>query len=73
MRPWQEGLPEPSTVLYGGKGFPNPLKTLLVLFHPDTAVIITAGGLLYMIFCAMVASLSTTLKSVYNLNELEAG
>ena len=73
MRPWKKEPPEPSTLIYRKKGFPNPLKTLVILSRPDTAVIITAGGLLYMIFCASVVSLSTTLMDIYSLNELEAG
>ncbi len=73
MRPWRHESPEPSTVIYRKKGIPNPLKALLVLSRLDTAVIITAGGIIYMIFCASVASLSTTLIVMYHLNELEAG
>lgn len=73
MRPWQKESPEPSTIIYKKKGFPNPLKALVVLSRLDTAVSITAGSILYMIFCASHASLSTTLIDIYNLNELEAG
>ncbi|KAF2802420.1 major facilitator superfamily transporter [Mytilinidion resinicola] len=73
MRPWKKESPEPSTIIYKKKGFPNPLKTLVVLSRLDTAVSITAGSILYMIFCASHASLSTTLIYIYNLNDIEAG
>ncbi|PVH74176.1 chloramphenicol resistance protein, partial [Cadophora sp. DSE1049] len=73
MRPWKKESPDTSTIDYKKKGFPNPLKALVVLSRLDTAVTITAGGILYMIFCASVASLSTTLIDIYRLNELEAG
>lgn len=73
MRPWENLPPEPSTIIHRKKGFPNPLKALIVLSRPDTAISITAGSILYMIFCASHASLSTVLIDIYNLNELEAG
>jgi MFS family permease len=73
MRPWQRELPDPSTIIYKKKSIPNPVKTLVILCHWDTAATIAAGSILYMIFCASHASLSTTLKDIYSLNELEAG
>jgi predicted MFS family arabinose efflux permease len=73
MRPWQEETPQPSTIIYKKKGFPNPLKALAVLSRIGTTISILAGSILYMIFCASHASLSTTLVDVYSLNELEAG
>lgn len=73
MQPWKKESPEPSTIIHKKKGFPNPLKALIILSRLDTAVSITAGSILYMIFCASHASLSTTLIDIYDLNELEAG
>lgn len=68
-----EETPQSSTIIHRKKGFPNPLKALIVLSHPDTAVTITAGSILYMIFCASNASLSTTFIAIYDINELDAG
>ncbi|KAH8701346.1 putative major facilitator superfamily transporter [Phaeosphaeriaceae sp. PMI808] len=73
MRPWQQETPELSTMVHKKGGIPNPLKVLIILSRLDTAISIVAGSILYMIFCASHASLSTTLIHIYNLNELEAG
>lgn len=73
MRPWQRELPETCTVIYRKKTIPNPLKALIILCHWNTTATIAAGNVLYMIFCASHASLSTTLKDIYSLNELESG
>jgi hypothetical protein len=52
---------------------PNPLKSLTILFQKDNAVIILACGLLYVVYTAINASLSTLFVEIYKLNQLQAG
>lgn len=52
---------------------PNPLKSLTILVRRDNAVIISAAGLLYVIYTCINASLSTILIDIYNINQWQAG
>lgn len=52
---------------------PNPFNSLKILMRKDNIIIITACGLLYVIYTAINASLSVIFVSLYDLNEWEAG
>lgn len=53
--------------------FPNPLKSLYVLFEKDTALIVTVNGIFYMTYGCIQASLSSLFIDIYGFRELEAG
>ena len=52
---------------------PNPLTSLIILFKKDNAVIISACGLLYVVYTCINASLFTLFVDIYKLNQWEAG
>ncbi|KAL8993621.1 MAG: hypothetical protein Q9169_006209 [Polycauliona sp. 2 TL-2023] len=52
---------------------PNPLKSLTILIRPDNAIIITAAGLLYVIYTCINTSLSVLFINIYHLNQWQAG
>ena len=53
--------------------FPNPLKSLYVLFEKDTALIVLVNGIFYMTYGCIQASLSSLFIDIYGFKELEAG
>lgn len=52
---------------------PNPMACLKVLSRKDTFTVVTAGGIIYMAYSCMQASLSTLCIDIYGLGQLEAG
>ncbi|KAK9417382.1 putative MFS general substrate transporter [Seiridium unicorne] len=52
---------------------PNPLKSLTILVRKDNIGIITACGLLYVIYTCINASLSILFINIYRLNQWQAG
>ncbi|KAL8912194.1 MAG: hypothetical protein Q9171_002756 [Xanthocarpia ochracea] len=52
---------------------PNPMACLKVLSRKDTFIVVTAGGIIYMAYSCMQASLSTLCIKTYGLRQLEAG
>ncbi|OAR03060.1 hypothetical protein LLEC1_04717 [Akanthomyces lecanii] len=52
---------------------PNPFNSLKILLRRDNFVIITACGLLYVVYTCINASLSVLLVGIYDLSEWEAG
>ncbi|KAL8922889.1 MAG: hypothetical protein Q9172_003363 [Xanthocarpia lactea] len=52
---------------------PNPMACLKVLSRKDTFIVVTAGGIIYMAYSCMQASLSTLCIEIYSLGQLEAG
>ena len=52
---------------------PNPMKSLILLSRRDTLCLVVAGGILYMVYCCLHASLASLFLEIYNLNQLEAG
>ncbi|KAI9847100.1 MAG: hypothetical protein M1837_003218 [Sclerophora amabilis] len=52
---------------------PNPIKCLVILSRTDTFLVVTAGGIIYMSYCCLQASLSSLFVEVYGLGQLEAG
>lgn len=73
MRPWQNASLENTTLIPRKKSIPNPLSSFLILNRPDATVSITAGGIIYMIYCSSHASLSTILAPAYGLSQLQTG
>ncbi|CAK7239469.1 MAG: hypothetical protein STHCBS139747_000900 [Sporothrix thermara] len=53
--------------------FPNPLRTLYVVFEKDLSLILVYAALLYLVFIMIVATLSTIFSDIYTLNELQIG
>ena len=52
---------------------PNPTACLKVLSRKDTFIVVTAGGIVYMAYSCLQASLSTLCVEIYGLGQLEAG
>lgn len=52
---------------------PNPMACLKVLSRKDTFIVVTAGGIIYMAYSCMQASLSSLCVKIYSLGQLEAG
>lgn len=52
---------------------PNPIACLKVLSRRDTFIVVTAGGIIYMAYSCLQASLSTLCIEIYGLGQLEAG
>ncbi|ODA79736.1 hypothetical protein RJ55_05330 [Drechmeria coniospora] len=73
IRPWKRnhGPEAPLDLSKAGAG--NPLKSLAMLGRKDTATNIVAGGILYVVYCCVHTSLSSTFIQVYSFNELQAG
>jgi len=52
---------------------PNPARSLKILLRKDNMVIITACGLLYVVYTCICASLSILFTDMYKLNQWQAG
>ncbi|KAL8932054.1 MAG: hypothetical protein Q9216_006982, partial [Gyalolechia sp. 2 TL-2023] len=52
---------------------PNPLKSLKIIARRDNAVVMVAGGLLYVIYTCINTALSVVLIDIYGLNQWQAG
>lgn len=53
--------------------FPNPFRSLKILIRKDNFTVITACGLLYVVYTCMNAPLSTLFVQIYGLNEWQTG
>jgi MFS family permease len=53
--------------------FPNPLKALGVVFEKDLGIILFYNTMIYLCFILVTATLSTQLKAIYGLNDLQIG
>lgn len=53
--------------------FPNPLRTLSVVFEKDLSLILAYAAILYLVFIMIVATLSTIFSDIYHLDELQIG
>jgi hypothetical protein len=53
--------------------FPNPLKSLRLVFYRDTAPILYIHGVFYMTYCCLQVSLSSVVIDLYAFSDLEAG
>jgi hypothetical protein len=72
---WKEGCnTEANEVLNGHKWrLPNPFKSITILFRKDNLVIITACGLLYVVYTCVNTSLSVLCVEIYDLTQWQAG
>ena len=59
--------------LKSGWHFPNPIICLKLLSRKDTLIVVTAGGIIYMAYSCLQASLSTLCIEIYGIGQLEAG
>lgn len=53
--------------------FPNPLRALGVVFEKDLCIILFYNTMLYLCFILITATLSTQLRDIYGLNDLQIG
>lgn len=65
--------PDSEVTRKSGWHVPNPMACLKVLSRKDTFIVVTAGGIIYMAYSCMQASLSTLCIKIYGLGQLEAG
>ena len=54
-------------------GVPNPMKSLIILSRKDMLCLVVGGGIHYMLYCCLHASLPSLCIELYDLNQLEAG
>jgi multidrug resistance protein len=52
---------------------PNPLKSLRIIFHKNTALVLSSNAIFYMKYSCVQASLSPLLMKIYGLNTLQVG
>lgn len=52
---------------------PNPFKCLRMIFHKNTALVLSSNAIFYMKYSCVQASLSPLLMKIYGLNTLQAG
>ncbi|KAI7930063.1 hypothetical protein M0657_001868 [Pyricularia oryzae] len=53
--------------------FPNPFKTLAVVFEKDLGLLLMLNASVYLMFMLILATMSPQLHSIYNLNEFQVG
>lgn len=53
--------------------FPNPLRTLVVIFEKEMGLILLINSIIYLGFILVAATLSTLFKDIYGYNDLEVG
>ncbi|KAM5348188.1 hypothetical protein ACJ41O_008012 [Fusarium nematophilum] len=53
--------------------FPNPLKTLGIVFEKEMALILFINAMIYLGFILVAATLSTLFKEIYGFNDLQVG
>ncbi|MCJ1285607.1 hypothetical protein MMC26_004948 [Xylographa opegraphella] len=53
--------------------FPNPIRSLRLVFHKTTSLVLFSNAIFYMKYSCVQASLSPLLIKVYGLNELQVG
>ncbi|KAF9895278.1 hypothetical protein FE257_000181 [Aspergillus nanangensis] len=54
-------------------GFPNPLRTLSIVFQKDTSIILFANAVLFAGFYDVSASIPAIYQELYGLNDLQIG
>ncbi|GKU05391.1 quinidine resistance protein 1 [Fusarium langsethiae] len=53
--------------------FPNPLKTLYIVFDKEMAIILCINAIIYVAFILTAATLSTLFKEIYGYDDLQVG
>jgi multidrug resistance protein len=53
--------------------FPNPIKTLSIVFHKDTSLILFSNAILFAGFYDVSASIPAIYQDLYGLNDLQVG
>ena len=53
--------------------FPNPLRTLVVIFEKEMGLILAINSILYIGFILTAATLGTLFKEIYGYNDLQVG
>ena len=69
MRHWKDS----GVVIHRIWRMPNPLKSLAILTRKDNTIIITACGILYIVYTCINTSLSVLFIDIYKLNQWQAG
>ncbi|KNB04346.1 hypothetical protein FOXG_16367 [Fusarium oxysporum f. sp. lycopersici 4287] len=53
--------------------FPNPLRTIKIIFEQEMFLVLVYNSILYLDFITVAATLSTLFKEIYGFNTLELG
>lgn len=53
--------------------FPNPLRTLVVIFEKETGLILVLNSIIYIAFILTAATLGTLFKQIYGYNDIQVG
>ncbi|KAH7150012.1 major facilitator superfamily domain-containing protein [Dactylonectria estremocensis] len=53
--------------------FPNPLKTLMIVFEKEMALILVTNSIIYLGFILVAATLGTLFKEIYGYDDLQVG
>ncbi|KAL2004420.1 hypothetical protein VTN02DRAFT_31 [Thermoascus thermophilus] len=54
-------------------GFPNPLKTLSIIFQKDTSILLFSNAIMFAGFYDIAASIPSIFPSLYGLDDLQVG
>ncbi|KAL2866079.1 MFS transporter [Aspergillus lucknowensis] len=65
--------PPQETIRRPKLGFPNPIKTLSIIFQKDVSILLVANAILFAGFYDVSASIPSIYNDLYNLNDLEIG
>ncbi|XHG02471.1 hypothetical protein AWENTII_005822 [Aspergillus wentii] len=69
----QDGEPAPTSPSKRKIGFPNPIKTLSIVFQKDTSIILASNAILFAGFYDVSASIPSIYSELYGLNDLQVG
>lgn len=53
--------------------FPNPLRSLRILFYRDSSIVVGMSGIFYLIYYCVQASITPIFKAVYELSDTNIG
>lgn len=53
--------------------FPNPLRSLRILFYRDSSIVVSMSGLFYLIYYCVQASITSIFKALYQLSDTNIG
>ncbi|KAJ5738838.1 hypothetical protein N7493_001993 [Penicillium malachiteum] len=69
----EEGIVPPERLEKRKLGFPNPYKTLAIVFQKDTSIILLCNAILFAGFYDISATIPSIYKDLYGLDDLKIG
>ncbi|KAL2808893.1 major facilitator superfamily domain-containing protein [Aspergillus granulosus] len=66
-------IPQQDTIARPNLRFPNPLKTLSIVFQKDVSIILFANAILFAGFYDVSASIPSIFEELYSLDDLQIG